>query len=290
MAHSNSRMRTREHGGSVWKHHHGRPITYHATSPAQRECTIIFLVARIIFPLIARLLRPASNTTRICSASPVNRAFLQRAVAFLSHQGVDQFLDIGSGMPTAGNVHTIAQQIHPEARIAYVDIDPIAVMHSQAILHIEQIRNTVAIQADVRQPQAILNNTEIQSLLDFTRPIGLLLAAVIHFVPDEEVALNAIRTLQDALPAGSYMALSYVSSDPFTPEEVAEAEKFYAQTTTPMRFRSSTQIGDFFAGLDLEPPGLTYASNWRPNRPEDLWHNTPERSTVIVGVGRIPTR
>lgn len=220
----------------------------------------------------------------------VNRAFLQRAVAFLSRQGIDQFLDIGSGMPTAGNVHTIAQQSHPEARIAYVDIDPIAVMHSQAILHIEQVYNTIAIQGDVREPEMILNNADIQSLLDFTRPIGLLLVAVMHFVTDAEMSLNAIRTLQNALPAGSYVALSHVSSDPFTPQEVAEAEKFYSQTTTPIRFRSSAQIGEFFAGLDLVPPGLTYASSWHPNGPEDLWYDTPERSTVIVGVGHMPTR
>jgi hypothetical protein len=136
-----------------------------------------------------------------------NRAFLGRAVRFLAAQGIRQYLDIGSGIPTQGNVHEIAQQAAPGSRVVYVDIDPVAVAHSRAIL--AGIQDAGIIEADLREPQKILAHSVTRSLVDFDQPAGLLLSAVLHFVGHDEDPWRLTRTLRDALPAGSYLVISH---------------------------------------------------------------------------------
>lgn len=212
-----------------------------------------------------------------------NRAFLRRAVTYLSEQGIDQFLDIGSGIPTVGNVHEVAQRLNPNARVMYVDIDPVAVAHSASIL--THVANAGVIQADVRNPDEILDHPEVRRLIDFTRPVGLLMVALLHFIPDDEAAYAAVRTLRDALPEGSYLVISHASPEGM-PEQSAEHESLYQRTSNPMHMRSRAEIARFFEGFDLVEPGLVFIPLWRPEGPDDLFLDAPERCTGFAGVGR----
>ncbi len=184
-----------------------------------------------------------------------NRAFLRRAVQFLVAQGIDQFLDLGSGIPTAGNVHEIAQGLNPAARVVYVDIDPVAVAHSRAILRDNP--HAAALLADARQPGAILAHPETRRLLDPGRPLAVLLVALLHFVPDDDQALGLVRELRDALAPGSYLAVSHASYEGMPRELIEQGERLYARTPTPVRSRSRAQIAEFFAGLDPVTDGPT---------------------------------
>jgi hypothetical protein len=212
-----------------------------------------------------------------------NRAFLRRAVNYLVSQGIEQFLDIGSGIPTVGNVHEVAQSADPAARVVYVDIDPIAVAHSTAIL--QDTPGVAAIQADVRRPDQILTHPEVARLLDFEQPLAVLLVALLHFIPDDEQASNAVRVLREALPAGGYLVISHASYEGM-PAQSREHEQLYARTPTPMRMRSRAEIEQLFDGLELVDPGLVYIPLWRPEGPNDLFLDQPERCTGFAGVSR----
>jgi hypothetical protein len=215
----------------------------------------------------------------------VNRAFLGRAVRYLAGSvGLCQFLDIGSGIPTMGNVHEIAQQAYPAARIVYADIDPVAVLHSQAIL----ARNpgAIAIQADLRQPRGILDQPELRRTLDLSQPVGLLLVAVLHFFPDAGEPAALVAGLRDALAPGSYVVISHATTDG-QPAHVAEAMDLYARTTAPFEPRSHAGILRFFDGFDLVEPGLVRAPLWRPDGPAGNGEG-PEQAAVYGGVGCKP--
>ena len=231
----------------------------------------------------------AEQVIAIYSDTPLvmqsNRAFLRRAVKFLVEQGIDQFLDIGSVIPTVGSAHEVAQQLNPAARVVYADIDPDTVRHSEAIL--QDNPNTAAIQIDVRQPEELLNHPHVRRLLDFSQPMAVLLSLV-HFVTDDEQAYRLVRVLRDALAPGSFMALSHGCNDD-VPREIAErVEALYARSTTPLRVRSRAQIERFFDGLELVEPGLVLAPLWRPEGSDDLFLDRPERSVNLAGVGRKP--
>jgi hypothetical protein len=213
----------------------------------------------------------------------VNRGFLRRAVAFLANQGIKQFLDIGSGIPTAGNVHEIAQAIHADARVVYVDIDPVVVLHGEAILQDNPLATSV--QGDVRQAAKILDDAQVHRLLDFNKPLAVLLISILHFVPDEQ-AFAAVRTLREALPPGGYLALTHASADNLPPEARDELQRFWESTRNAMFFRSRSQLAEFFEGLSLVDPGLVHIPLWRPDSPEDLLLDQPERTSGYAGVGR----
>lgn len=213
-----------------------------------------------------------------------NRAFLRRVVRFLVNQGVDQFLDIGSGIPTVGNVHEIAQSMNPSTRVVYVDTDPVAVRHSEAIL--EGVRNAIVVEANASQPEVILNHPEVQRVLDFDRPIAVLIVSVLLFVADDEEAYRLVRSLRGALVPGSYLAISHGTKEGGTPEQLEQSVNLYAATPNPVKLRSHTQIERFFDGFELVDPGLVYLPAWRPEGPEDLWHDEPEMALSYGGVGR----
>jgi SAM-dependent methyltransferase len=215
-----------------------------------------------------------------------NRAFLRRAVTYLIGQGIDQFLDIGSGIPTVGNVHQVAKRANPDARVVYVDIDPVAVTQSRAILR--GTPGVAAVQADVRAPERILGDPEVRALLDFGRPVAVLLVAVLHFVTDEAVAERSVRLLREALAPGSYLVICHASYEG-VPAQREEHEALYARTPTPLKMRSRSKIQRFFAGFDMVEPGLVYIPLWRPERPDDLFVDEPERCTGFAGVGRKPS-
>jgi len=212
-----------------------------------------------------------------------NRAFLRRAVEFLVDAGVRQFLDIGSGIPTAGNVHEVAQVRAPECRVVYVDIDPVAVAHSQAILDGDD--RTAVVQADLREPVAVLGDPELRRLLDLDRPVALLLFAVLHFVPDDQDPGGLVGRYRDALAPGSWLALSH-GTDEGAPEEITRAlHALYRRTPTPAVTRSRDQVAGLFAGFDVVEPGVVALPDWRPEPDDD---RRPVWSAAYGGVGRKP--
>jgi S-adenosyl methyltransferase len=210
-----------------------------------------------------------------------NRSFLDRAVRYLAAQaGVRQFLDIGSGIPTMGNVHEIAQRVAPEARVVYVDNDAVAVQHSRAIL--ARNDNAIAIEADLRRPREILSHPKLRDLLDLSQPVALLVVAVLHFFPDSEAPAELVAELREALARGSYVVISHGTTDGQA-SNVAEAMRHYSQTTAHFRPRDHAAVKAFFDGLELVDPGLVRVSLWRP----DLAQNVDGDAQVAAygGVG-----
>ncbi len=205
-----------------------------------------------------------------------NRAFLRRAVHFLIVQGIDQFLDIGSGIPTVGNVHEVAQRENPAARVVYVDSDPVAVAHSAAIL---QGNDAAAIvQADARRPEQILSDPVVRRMLDFDRPLGVLIVALLHFIPDDGEAYGLVRAVRDAVAPGSYLVIGHGTMEGLPPERYAQMERLYAQTTNPGRFRSRAAVERFFEELTVLEPGIVHVPLWRPEGADDLF--PPSTRTV----------
>jgi hypothetical protein len=201
-----------------------------------------------------------------------NRAFLRRAVRFLACEaGIRQFLDIGTGIPSAGNVHEVAAEAAPGTRVVYVDNDPIVHTHANALL--TGAGTTRIVLADLREPGAILGHPKVGELIDFSEPVGLLLVAILHFLTDEENPAGIVGLLRDALPAGSFLVLSHGTAD-FRAEAARQAAAVYDQATSAMTLRSHAQIAAFFDGWDLIEPGLVQMPLWRPDgkppRPKDL--------------------
>jgi hypothetical protein len=219
-------------------------------------------------------------------ATYVARALLRRVVRFLGEQGIDQFLDLGSGIPTVGNVHEAAQAASPDARIVYVDIDPVAVAHSRAIL--ADNPNATAIREDVAQAERILDHPDVRGLIDFGKPVGALFLAVLHFVQDDQIAYDAVRTVRDALARGSYMAVSHMTYDGAPVEEVKQMQKLYEGSGIPSAARTRAEVLRFFEGLELVEPGLVHSPLWRPEGPDDVFLDQPGRALVFAGVGRKP--
>ena len=213
-----------------------------------------------------------------------NRAFMQRAVRFLAGEvGIRQFVDIGTGIPSAGNVHEVAGQVAPGARVVYVDNDPIVHVHANALL--TGSGTTAIVLADLRDPGAILAHPKLRELIDFSRPVGLLLVAILHFIAEAEDPAGIVATLRDALPPGSYLALSHGTADFHPPGVAGEAAASYERATAPLVLRTFEQVSAFFGGFELVEPGLVQAPLWQPDgkppRPKDL-----ARLGVYAGVGR----
>jgi hypothetical protein len=231
---------------------------------------------------VARKLLEIFPETRL--AAQACRAFLRRVVNFLVEQGIDQFLDIGSGLPTLGNVHEVAQKANPAARVVYVDIDPVAVAHSTAMLNDNPY--AAAIWADARQPDLILNHPTVKRLLDFSRPAAVLFITFLHYLVDDDQALSSVRTFRDVLAPGSYIAISHGTSDNAPPGATEGAEKLSAMTPTPSKYRTWADILKFFEGLELVEPGLVYIPLWHPEDPDDVFLDRPEEVLNWGGVGR----
>ncbi|MEV4670066.1 MULTISPECIES: SAM-dependent methyltransferase [Actinomadura] len=210
-----------------------------------------------------------------------NRAFLGRAVRYLAEQGIDQFLDIGTGLPTQQNVHQIAQSVNPAARVAYVDYDGQVVAHGRAIL--ADSPGTRMIQADARDPREILENDEVRRLLDFGKPIALLLVATLHFIPDEDDPQGIMAELRDALAPGSHLALTHASADG-VPDVVAKVVEVYKRTSAPGTPRTQEQVAGLFGDFELLDPGIVWAPLWRPERSITLEEALP--IWFYAGVGR----
>jgi hypothetical protein len=192
-----------------------------------------------------------------------NRAFLARAVNYLvTEAGIRQFLDIGTGLPSADNTHEVAQSIAPESRVMYVDNDPIVLLHARALLTSTEPGMTAYVDADLRDTEKILE--EAAGTLDFTQPVAVMLIAILHFIQDGENPYRIVNKLMDAVPAGSYLAVSHLAKDIY-PEEMAahmRAVNEHAHETEVLRTRA--EVARFFDGMDLVEPGAVQISKWRP--------------------------
>lgn len=224
-------------------------------------------------------------------AAQVNRAFLRRTVRSLCRSGVTQFLDIGSGIPTEGNVHEIAQEIEPGARVVYVDIDPVAVAESQEML--EHNEFAVAINGDARDPRSIVDHPQVRKLLDFQKPVAVLLVALLHFIGDDDEARSLVRRLFETLPSGSYLVVSH-AVDQAPPEDYTEERKriydvYRKRTATMLRLRRREEIQGFFDGLELLDPGVVWLPDWRQEPDDPIPADGDVAYHVNVGgVGRKP--
>jgi hypothetical protein len=223
----------------------------------------------------------------IPAVARANRAFLRRAVRQLADAGVRQFLDIGSGIPTEGNVHDIAQQVAPDSRVVYVDIDPVAVAESLEIL--DGNERVTAVCADLRSPQTVLDHPGVRRMLDFDQPIGLLLASVLHFVPDDTQAYDAVAQLVAALAPGSYLVVSHAATEsfPHSSDRAKAADLYQRQTATPGGSRTRSETERLFTGVELVEPGVVWTHEWRPDPDESTeFADGPQRSGQWAGVGR----
>ncbi|MFF3374791.1 SAM-dependent methyltransferase [Streptomyces sp. NPDC002680] len=213
-----------------------------------------------------------------------NRAFMRRAVRFAAAEGISQFLDIGSGIPTFGSVHEVAREVSPQARVMYVDHDPVAVAHSQTVLAGDEHADVLA--ADLRKPREILDSPQVRGLIDQNRPVALLLVAILHFVEDMDDPYAAVAELRDALAPGSLLVLSHASYEgiPLPPERAEGAVDVYKDIRNPLVMRSRDSIARFFEGYDMVEPGLVPMPRWRPETaPED---EDAYAFSGFAGVGR----
>ena len=210
-----------------------------------------------------------------------NRLFLRRAVRFLAEQGIDQFLDIGTGIPSAPNVHHVAQRVDARARVVYVDNDPIVLAHARALLTGHPDGRTEYLDADLRDVDSILRSAVLKETLDLDRPVALLLFAILHFVGDQDDPGAIVERLLGALPSGSYLALSHLTGD-FRPEAWAQVTEVYRRQGVTMRVRSRPEIERFFAGLEMVDPGLCVLPAWRPGLGDPPEEPVPSDAQVSV--------
>ncbi|MET0419171.1 MAG: SAM-dependent methyltransferase [Actinoplanes sp.] len=204
-------------------------------------------------------LAAAMPTIRLAAVE--NRMFLQRVVRFLALQGVRQFLDIGTGIPTADNTHEVAQAIDPTARIVYVDNDPIVLAHARALLSSTPQGRTAYLDADLREPEEILAHPDLRTTLDLTEPVALMLVAVLHFIRDDEDPKGILARLVAALPSGSYVVASHVTWEHLPPDVIAKLE--VNNQDGRFQARSTEQFADLLDGLDLVEPGIVSVARWR---------------------------
>lgn len=224
------------------------------------------------------------DTSRIALT---NRAFLRRVVHFMVEQaGIRQFLDIGSGLPAQGNVHEVAQEITSSVRVVYIDKDLDALHYGQALL--ADSENARFLQGDLRRPLEILDHPEVVAHLDFSQPIGLLLCAVLHHLPDSEQPSKFVATFRDALCPGSFLAISHFFDpeydDPESVERVRKAEQVFRATLGTGRWRTRRELLDLFGDLELLPPGVVPVSQWRAKPAKS---RKPSRSPQLTMAGGV---
>ncbi|WP_371517702.1 SAM-dependent methyltransferase [Kitasatospora sp. NBC_01300] len=233
----------RAHSARMYDYYLGGTTNFAADREAAGQAIAVFPAARV--------------------AARANRDFVQRSTRLLASQGIAQFLDVGTGIPTSPNLHEVAQGINPQARVLYADNDPIVFAHAQALLLSSPEGLTSYLQADVTDPAAILTSKELAKTIDVTAPVALSLNALLHFVPDDQDAYRIVGQLKDALAPDSALAISHGTPD-FGPAEAERITQVYAAAGTTVRMRTREQIEHFFDGWDLLDPGLCPTHRWRP--------------------------
>lgn len=215
------------------------------------------------------------------------RMFLHRAVRTAAAAGIDQYLDIGAGVPTMGPVHETARETVPGARVVYVDHDPVAVAHGRALLADDP--HAVFVQGDARSPRAILDHPEVQDLLDFGRPVAVLLCGVLHFVSDEDAPNTLVSTVRDAMAPGSHLIVQHASHDGQSGDIIKMLEMWNTNSPEPMYWRTHDQIESLFDGFTLLEPGVVLLPLWRPDAGEaERAVRNPERFASYAAMGVKP--
>lgn len=216
-----------------------------------------------------------------------NRAFLHRAVRYLIDQGIRQFIDIGSGIPTRGNVHETADEVVPGggARVLYVDHDPVAVAHSELILA-ESHPNVKVLNADLRHPHDILDSAQRRALIDLDQPVGVLMVAVLHFIPESDRPDELIGQFHDAVVPGSHLVISHGTAEN-QPKQAAELAKLYESSPDRATYRSRSRVRELLDGWDVVDPGVVWVQDWRPDWPDDLQLD-PSTNPWAAAVARRP--
>jgi hypothetical protein len=217
----------------------------------------------------------------------LNRQFMQRSTRYLAEAGMDQFLDIGTGIPTSPNLHEIAQQVNPAARIVYTDNDPIVLAHAAALMRSTPEGATTYVQSDLTRPGELLTATGITSALDFRRPIALSLNAVLHFIPDDLGAHSIVETLKSELVPGSTLAITHSTPD-FDPASVNRATAAYRAAGTRGQPRTRAEFALFLEGWELIPPGITVSTRWHPSPDDEFADATDAEVSCYVALARKP--
>ena len=215
----------------------------------------------------------------VVAGARANRAFGRRAIAYLAERGIDQLLDIGSGLPTGDNVHQVAGRVNPDVRTVYVDVDPVVLVHARALL--ADSPRTIVIEGDIREPGKILAHPDLLAHLDLTRPLAVIMTAILHFVTDEQDPAGIVTAFRAVLAPGSALVISHVvdDGDGLVSTATRKSAQIYAETTAAFVARPRAQVGSWFDGFQLVPPGLVDA---------DLWRRNGTRKTtapMAVGVG-----
>ncbi|GAA3370794.1 SAM-dependent methyltransferase [Streptomyces antimycoticus] len=226
-------------------------------------------------------------------AARTNRAWMHRAIRFLAaERGIRQFLDIGTGIPTRPNLHEVAQGIAPDARVVYVDNDPIVLAHAQALLKSSPEGRTAYVHGDITEPGNILASPDLTEVLDLSRPVALSLVSLLHFVPDEWGPYEIVQQLVDALAPGSFLVLSHITPD-FDPEATQKTVQVYRSGGIPGQIRTRDEVERFFTGLELAEPGLEVPHRWRTDLAEtdsqvETGDVTDEEVSFWAGVAQKP--
>ncbi len=210
-----------------------------------------------------------------------NRAFLRRAVRYCLGRGIRQFLDLGSGIPTVGNVHEIAQDVDPEARVVYVDNEPVAVAHSRTIL--DGNDNADVVQAGVEDVDYVLDSPEVKRLLNFDEPVAVMMVALFHFVPESMRPAEIVRHYHDRMAPGSYLGFSHLTDDDY-PDYMRTAIDLYKDSSNPLAPRSLDRVTELMKDFEHVDPGVVYVPEWHPETEEDRWED-PSRSLLYGVVG-----
>lgn len=207
-----------------------------------------------------------------------NRRFLGRAVRLMAQAGIRQFLDLGTGLPTQENVHQVAQTLHPDARVAYVDNDPVTLAHARALLANDT--QTVVVDADLRRPEQVLSDPQINELIDFTQPVGVLLVAMLHFVTGDEDPAGMVATFRDAVPSGSYLALTHATAEDLPADTANQATRPYEHATASITLRTREQVHGLLTGFEVLDPGIVPIPQWRSGTP-------PPATTTPLGLAAL---
>lgn len=218
-------------------------------------------------------------------AARANRAFLGRAVRTLAREaGIRQFVDIGAGLPTQGNVHEIAHAVAPDSHVVYVDNDPVVLTHARARL--ARDRQTVAIAGDLRRPEEILADPVLGELIDLNRPVAVLLLAVLHFIADEDDPVGVMKRLTERLPSGSHLVISHGWDEGMDSETAEEARAVWRRSNSAIHSRDPERVAEFFTGLEILEPGVVWISEWRPDHA--VLPGTAPEAHILGAVGRKP--
>jgi hypothetical protein len=211
-----------------------------------------------------------------------NRSFLRRSVRFLAQKGINQFFDLGSGIPTVGNVHEVARNVNPDARTVYVDIDPVAVTHSKSIL--AGVPNTAVIESDFLEIDQTIQKDEFTSTIDLKKPVGVVLSSVLHFVKDDDKAYGLIKQLHSLISSQSYMVISHFSVEDAPQSTIDQLMRLSSSSSNASKSRTRKEIESFFDGFKLVDPGVVHVPSWRPEASDELLVAEPKRALSFCGV------